>query len=266
MTKYIEVVNNSNVITIDDLQPRVSLMRSVPLNNISPDQSGSYRWSTEFQWGNEQYRTMSFYRFPINLGTNEKMFSIRALADNPHTGFSRLAGGDSLSYLYAYRNMYNSLDFSNYVIDFYGYDNMNTGTCGLQVFDEHSNLIFNSNKYYLDVKGQYNIQQPDLWRGDFYSDTTKFPRNIAIGGYSRSNSAVIINNGSYGMCDFLIKGDLPHDIVYTVVFGSTIYLEPRIAFWVNDWSTFPNNKSNHVAYPNFSRVSSGVFLDTTNIS
>lgn len=267
MTKYIEVVNNSNVITIDDLQPRISLMRSVPLNKISSDNSGSYSWSSEYSWGNDQYRTVSFYRFPINLATNEKMFSIRALANNPHTGFSRLASGSSKSYLYAYRNRYNSIGFSNYVIDFYGYDSMNTGASGLQVFDEHSNLIFNSNKYYLDVKGQFNHQHEDLWRGAFNTDTSKFPRRIDIGGPSRSNTAVIINDGLYGFCGYFRGDDLPpFDIVYTVVFGSTIYLEPRIAGWVNAYSTFPNNYTNHVGYPNFSRVSSGVFLDTTNIS
>lgn len=267
MTKYIEVVNNSNVITIDDLQPRISLMRSVPLNKISYDNSGSYSWSSEYSWGNDQYRTVSFYRFPINLATNEKMFSIRALANNPHTGFSRLTSGSSKSYLYAYRNRYNSIGFSNYVIDFYGYDSMNTGTSGLQVFDENSKLIFNSNKYYLNVKGRFNHQHEDLWRGSFANDTSKFPRSIAIGGQARSNTAVIINDGLYGFCGYFQGSDLPpYDIVYTVVFGSTIYLEPRIAPWVNDWSTFPNNYSNHVGYPNFSRVSSGVFLDTTSIS
>ena len=265
MAKYIEVVNDSNVISIDDTQSRLSLMRSVPLNNIGYDKSGNYNWSSEHSWGNDQYRTTSFYRFPIQLATNEKMFSIRALSDNPHTGFSRLASNNSVSYLYAYRNGYNSIDFSNYVIDFYGYDSARTGTCGLQIFDENENLIFNSNKYYLDVKGMYNAPLEDLWAREFDGDSTRCPRKIDIGGHSRGNTAVVINNGSYGFCKYNDFYSLPHDIVYTIVFGSTIYLEPRIAFWVNDWSTY-TNQTNHVAYPNFSRVSSGVFLDITNIS
>ena len=135
----------------------------------------------------------------------------------------------------------------------------------MQVFDENGSLIFNSNKYYFDVKGQYNVQQEDLWRSSFNDNTTRFPRKITIGEFSRSNSAVVINSGSYGFCDFFRAMTFPHDIVYTLVFSSTIYLEPRIAPWVNEWSTF-TNAANHIAYPNFSRVSSGVFLDTTNIS
>lgn len=266
MTKYAEVVNDSGVVSIDDTQSRLCLMRSAPLNTIGYDNEGNYRWSSEFSWGNEQYRTINWKRFPIQLAANEKMFSIRALQDNPHIGFTRLASGSTLSYLYAYENMYNQKNYSNYVIDFYGYDTSKTGNLGLQVFDENENIVFNSAKYYFDVKGNYNVQQPDLWRGLFASDTTKFPRNIAIGGYSRGSTAAVINVGSYGMCSFFDPDDIPYDIVYTIVFGSTIYLEPRIAFWVNAWSTFPNNETNHTAYPNFSRVSSGVFLDTTNIS
>ena len=101
MAKYIEVINDGNVVSVDDSQARLSLMRSVGLNTIGYDNSGNYTWSSEYSWGNDQYRTMSFYRFPISLATNEKMFSIRALQDNPHTGFSRLASNSSTSYLYA---------------------------------------------------------------------------------------------------------------------------------------------------------------------
>ena len=265
MTKYIEVVNNSNIVSVDDTQPRLSLMRSIPLNTIGYDNEGNYRWSSEYSWGNEQYRTINWKRFPIQLVNNEKMFSIRALQDNPHIGFSRLASGNTLSYLYAYENTYNQKNYSNYVIDFYGYDNSEANGVGLQIYNESGNPIFNSDKYYFDVKGQYNVQQQDMWRGRFYTDS-KFPRNIDIGGYSRSNTAVVINNGSFGFCGYFYGDDLPpYDIIYTVVLGGTIHLEPRIAFWTNSWSPLVN-PTNHIAYPNYSRVSSGLFLDTTNIS
>ena len=264
MAKYIEVINDSNVVSVDDSQARLSLMRSVNLSNVGYDQSGSYEWPSGHLNRAPQYCATSFYRFPIQLGNNEKMFSLRALADNPHTGFTRLASNNATSYLYAYRNRNNIIDFSNYVLDFYGYDNSATGTVGLQVFDSNSNLIFNSNKYYFDIKGSYNIQHEDYFARIFVRDGV--PKNINIGGYQRSNSAVVINNGSYNLCKFSDYYDLPpYDMVFSIVFGSTIYLEPRIAFWVNAWSTY-TNPSNHIAYPNFSLVSSGVILDTTNIS
>lgn len=266
MAKYIEIINDSGTVSVDDTQPRLSLIRSVRLNTIGYDNSGNYSWSSEYSWGYDQYRTINWKRFPISLNSNEKMFSVRALQNNPHIGFTRLASGSSLSYLYAYENVYNQIDYSNYVIDFYGYDSTKTGVLGVQVFDPNDNekLIFNSNKYYFDIKGQYNIQLQDGTASIFADRPDIFPRTINIGGYSRNDSAVVINNGSYSFCKYFSFA-YPYDIVYTVVFDSTIRLEPRIAFWVNEWSTF-TNESNHLAYPNFSRVSSGVILDTTNIS
>lgn len=263
MARYAEVINNDNVVSIDDTQVRLSLMRSVRLNEISSDKSVTFGWSS--MHGCDQYCINALYRFPVNLGTNEKMFSIRALQDNPHTGFSRLANANNKSYLYAYRNRYNTIDFSNYVIDFYGYDNVAKGTVGLQVYDANKNLIFNSNKYYFDIKGLYNVQHADGTAKQFANDTGTFPRKINIGGYSRGNSAVVINCGGYNFCKFTDNYDLPYDQVYTIVFNGTVYLEPRIAYWVEDWSTF-TNPTNHNGYPNFARLSSGVILDTTNIS
>ena len=264
MTKYIEVVNNDNIVSVDDTQPRLSLMRSVRLNEIGYDYTGTYNWSQMYDC--DQYCATVFARFPIVLSTNEKMFSIRALQDNPHTGFSRLASNNSVSYLYAYNNRYNTKDFSNYVIDFYGYDSNKTGNCGLQIFDENENLIFNSSKYYFDVKGQYNIQHADGFFHEFINESYLFPRNINIGGYSRSDSAVVINNGGFQFCKFRSYSELmPYDLVYSVVFGSTIYLEPRIVFWTEDWSPFVD-ETNHVAFPNYALLSSGVFLDTENIT
>ena len=267
MAKYIEVINDKNVVSVDDTQPRLSLLRSAKLNTIEVDKYGRYNWGSEYEFGNNQYRTQIFYRFPIGLGA-AKMFSLRALESNPHVGFAICSVGNSLFYLYAYLNMnYSDNTFdSNYIIDFYGYDAASKNPVGLEVFDASGNRVFNSNNYYLDVKGQYNIQHPDLWRSRFYSDTTKFPRKIEIGNYSRSNSAVVLNGNPCGMTSYFNSGDLPpYDIVYTVVFNDTIYLEPRIAFWVNNWSTY-TNPTGHIAYPNFSRVSSGIILDTTNIS
>lgn len=266
MAKYIEIVNNDNIVSVDDTQPRLSLTRSIPLNEIGYDRTGNYNWYNMHD--SDHYCTTTFARFPIQLVNNEKMFSIRALQENPHMGFSRLASNNSLSYLYAYNNKYNTKNYTNYIIDFYGYDSAKTGTLGVQIFDpnDQEKLIFNSNKYYFDVKGQYNIQHADGTAHEFNNEPNIFPRNINIGGYSRSNTAVVINNGSYHFAKFYTYYDLPpYDLVYTVVFGSTIYLEPRIGFWVEEWSTF-TSQSNHFAYPNYSRLSSGVFLDTTNIS
>lgn len=263
MAKYAEVINDSNIVSIDDTQSRLSLIRSVNLSTIGYDKSVGYNWRD--MYGNDQYCIASLWRFPITLGTNEKMFSIRALKSNPHTGFSRLARGNSSSYLYAYSNRYNTAEFSDYVVDFYGYDTSKTGTVGLQIFDANGNIVFNSNKYYFDVKGFYSVQHADGTAHEFIDESSLFPRNIKIGGYSISNSAVVINNGGYNFCKFSDYYDTPHDMVYTVVFGSTIYLEPRIAYWSNDWSTF-TNPTNHNGYPNFARSSSGIILDTTNIS
>jgi len=241
-------------------------MRSVSLNNIGYDKSNGFDWGG-LMLGQDQYCITSLYRFPISLLANEKMFSIRALADNPHTGFARLASNSSTSYLYAYRNRYNTIDFSNYVIDFYGYATSPSSGIGLQAFDANGDLVFDSNKYYFDVKGRYNIQHADGTAREFAQDTTTFPRNINIGGPSRSNSAVVIDSGSYNMCKFGHDhySVYPFDIVYALVFNKTAYLEPRIAFWVYEWSTW-SNPSNHNGYPNFSRLSSGIVLDTTNIS
>lgn len=264
MAKYIEVINNDNVVSVDDTQARLSLMRSLKLSDIGYDQNGNYNWNG-LMHGQDQYCTTSFFRFPIGLGTNEKIFSIRALQDNPHIGFSRLASNTSLSYLYAYTNRFNSIDLSNYVIDFYGYDNSLTGSVGLQIFDANSKLIFNSNKYYFDVNRFYSVQHQDGFAHEFIEESYVFPRNIKIGERSRSNSAVVINNGGCNLCKFSSYYDTPYDMVFTVVFNGTIYLEPRIAFWVNEWSTY-TNPTGHIAYPNFSRVSSGIILDTTNIS
>lgn len=265
MAKYIELVNDDNIVSVDDTQPRLSLTRSISLSEIGYDKSGTYEWTT--YRGIDQYCTTAFTRFPIHLINDEKTFSIRALQDNPHMGFSRLANTNSLSYLYAYKNRYNTKDFTNYVVDFYGYDSAKTGVLGVQVFDPNNQekLIFNSNNYYLDVKGKYNIQQADGTAHEFANEPNIFPRNINIGGYSRSNTAVVINNGSYHLAKIFHWEIMPYDLVYTVVFGSTIYLEPRIAFWVEEWSTI-TNRANHIAYPNYSLVSSGVILDTTNIS
>lgn len=267
MAKYIEIINNDNIVSVDDTQPRLSLMRSVNLNEIGYDYLGDYTWGA---WMGDygQYCITRFARFPIQLGANEKMFSIRALQDNPHMGFSRLASNNSLSYLYAYLNTHNTIGYTNYVVDFYGYDSAKTGVLGVQVFDpnDQEKVIFNSNKYYFDVKGQYNVQHADGFVHEFVNEQNVLPRNINIGGYSRSNTAVVINNGSYQWCHFRFPANyMPSDLVYTVVFGSTIYLEPRVAFWTDDWSTI-HNPSNHIAYPNYARLSSGVFLDTTNIS
>ena len=263
MAKYIEVVNNNSVVSVDDTQARLSLKRSVPLNSIGYDKSHGYSW--DIMHGCDQYCIKTLYRFPIQLATNEKMFSIRALADNPHTGFSRLANGDSASYLYAYQNRYNTIGFDNYVIDFYGYDTAKTGSFGLQVFDANGNIIFNSNKYYFDVSGQYNVQHTDGTAYEFANQPSVFPRRIDIGSYSRKNSAVVLNVGAYNACKFVSNYDTPYDLVYTIVFGNTLYLEPRIAYWEQSWSTW-STVSNHNGFPNFARLSSGIILDTTNIS
>lgn len=267
MAKYIEVKNNNNIVSVDDKQPRLSLIRSVNLETIGTDQSGTFAWLS--YGGQEQYCIRSFFRFPIGLGANEKMFSIRALQDNPHVGFTRLASNDSVSYLYAYVNAYGttdgSFDFSKYIIDFYGYDDTVTGQTGLQVFDENGKIVFNSNKYYFDVKGLYNVQHADGTARIFVDSADIFPRNINIGGHSRDKSAVVINCGGYNFCKFSSYYDTPYDVVFTVVFNGTIYLEPRIVFWVNDKSTY-TNPSNHIAFPNFARLSSGTIIDTTNIS
>jgi len=267
MAKYIEVINDKNVVSVDDTQPRLSLLRSAKLNTIEVDKYGRYQWGSEYDFGNDQYRTQIFYRFPIGLG-EATMFSIRALKSNPHVGFAISSTGNSMFYLYSYLNMnYSDNTFdSNYVIDFYGYDTAAKKPVGLEVFDANGKRIFNSNNYYLDVKGQYNVQHPDFWAGNFYRDTSKFPRKIEIGNHTRANSAVVINASPHSWCKYEhFEEPPPWEIVYTVIFGDTIYLEPRIAFWVNDWSTF-NNLTNNAAYPQFSRISNGIILDTTNIS
>ena len=248
MAKYIEVINDKNVVSVDDTQPRLSLMRSLKLSDIGYDQTGWYQWNSE-DYGNDQYRTQFFYRFPIGLG-EATMFSIRALKSNPHVGFAISSTGNSMFYLYSYLNMnYSDNTFaSNYVIDFYGYDAAAKKPVGLEVFDANGKRIFNSNNYYLDIKGQYNIQHPDFWSGDFYgNEKNSFPRKIEIGNHTRNNSAVVINANPHSWCTYGFFRIPPFDIVYTVIFGDTIYLEPRIAFWVNQWSSF-GNPTNNVAY------------------
>lgn len=261
MATYLEVVGNNNKIIIDDTTSRLHKTRSYSLATV-----GALYTLEPFHDYNYDNLIVKIFTYKITLADNETFFSIRAKQPNENVGFAKCVISDKESYLYCYVNAQGKSSFSesNFVIDCYGTSSSgNNQGSGLQIFDETGkNVIFDSNRYYMDVKGFYNFSgSPDLYSESFW------PATIDIGKPSYKNSAICINNNRHFLWHEALATAL-----HCVVFGEYIYL--KFLFYSNKhtWDYSPESLKYEVwnaglkYYPNCSSNNSGIILDTTNIS
>ena len=244
MTKYVEVINDNNIITIDDTTPRLYKTRSVPLNTLNPVDvmDLSNMWAEEhwsYASGNAEFRPRFIKRYDITFASNEVFFSIRSNANVPQAGFA-VSQKDKLFYALNRTVAKSSGLESNFVLDFYGtlQNNNNAHGVGLQIFNENGNLIFDSSKYYLNVESGffYNNENYKLrWNADL--------RNGFSTGASRTASAIVLNSSisaGYLFEDF----DDIYGLIYFAIFDGTIKIRPWIIMLdtLLDWSSrLPND-------------------------
>lgn len=271
MAKYLEIIGDNNKVIIDDQNARLHLTRSYSLSHF-----GTIRSLEPYTdlISDNYWLIAKILVYEIQLNSNEVFFSIRALASNENVGFARCAVSAKKSYLYCYINKQgkNSFSASNFIIDFYGTDASYTEHgSGLQIFDATgNNVVFDSNRYYMDVKGYYNIPSEGF---QFALQGTSFwPDTINIGGHSINNSAVIINSCKH----FFGSGHswtALESFIHCVVFGGTIYLRfwylttgRRLSDYTPEQYMYDVLIAGNNYYPHLSINNSGVILDTTNIS
>ena len=244
MTKYIEVVNNNNIITIDDTTPRLYKTRSVPLNTLNPaDVMDLSNIWTEEHWiyasENAEFRPRFIKRYDITFASNEVLFSIRSMSNVPQAGFA-VSQRNKLFYALNRTVAQSSGLEYNFTLDFYGtlQNDYSVHGNGLQVFNESGNLIFDSTKYYLNVESSFfynNESYKPSWNADL--------RNGFSTGANRSASAIVLNSSISAAYLFEDFDDI-YGLIYFAIFDGTIKIRPWITMLdtMLEWnSRLPND-------------------------
>ena len=255
MAKYVEVKNNNGTITIDDTYARLVKTRTVSITasaTVCPEQDYYYVNG----YVSDQYIMGSYCVQEINLSSNEVMVAVRAKAQ--HANVAVLGGFiSSKKYMVtllghvANTNVYKS----DFLLDVYGTVPSSGGTrSGLEVFNAGGTKIFDSDFYCMNVAGNYSFFNKGI--RSFVDE-----QNIYyLSGYSVDDCAVVINSciNKYARHPRTAGGLI--DVLYGVVFGTSIHLEKR----VNEYLSFLYDGGNIVPH-GFSHSSTGVILNTNNI-
>jgi len=263
MTKYIEVINNDNVISLDDKTERLHRTRSATLSNIGVSYDVSLFVYPTPDYTNDPHLIRRIRSRAISLRSNEEFIAIRANESYDKIGFSLGFDGNDTVYLYEYLTVgYDVSKESNYVVDYYGTGITEIITAGLQVFDENgSNVpIFSSGEYYVDVKSAYNSVIDDGGQVRPIYNTTYWPESISLGGVASQSTAIVTNSCKHSMASDGYYGLF--DALYVVVFGTLVHLELRYTTGDANYSNFAYSRFNAGVkyYPPFSFVNSGVLI------
>ena len=266
MANYAEVINNNGRVTLDDTHPRLVKTRTLSITagrTVYP----SSDYSDISGYIDNKYILGSYCRQQFDLYSNEFMVSVRAKRQHANVA---VLGGFISSKKYQVTLLGSVADTntyqSDYSIDIYGTVPSSGGTnSGLEIFNASGTKIFDSDFYTLDVSGTYSVYS------DCVDDTTgileKFgdaQTSFSIGGYSTGNRAVVINSSINKVArhqDSMRYTYNLYDILYGVVFGSTIFLEKRVSNHIeffHDGGGIPPHGYSHTA--------SGIILNTTNIT
>ena len=259
MAKFVEVINDSGVVSVDDTMERMHLVRSVELTDIGV----TYDVSPYTSNPGEAEMIRRIRTRVITLGNNEEFFAIRAKGNRPKVGFACGFKGGNVVNLYEYINNGGSVnDESNFVLDFYGVGQTRVNNVGLQAFDENGGLVFSSSEYYENVKGTYNSAIDDGGQTRVLDNPTYWPHSISLGGFSPVSSAVIINS-----CKHSHATDALADTLYVVVFDGDIHLERRY-LWSLDYShvNYSIVNAGLMYYPPYSMVNSGIIISADGIN
>lgn len=256
MAKYVEVVNNSGTVTIDDTHPRLVKTRTVSITagrTIVP--AADYYYIKGYI--DNKYILGSYCIQRVNLNSNEKIVAVRA--KKAHDNVAVLGGFISSSkyQVTLCGSVANTNTYENdYLLDIYGTVPSSGGTnSGLEIFNASGTKIFDSDFYTMDVVGTFSVVNKD------YKVFTNATTSYSMGGHSVSNRAVAINsciNSVY--LHPKTQGTPWGTLLYGVVFGSTIHLELRLNEYMT-WLTDGGGTTPH----GYSCSSSGVILNTKNI-
>lgn len=255
MAKYVEVKNNNGTITIDDTYARLVKTRTVSITaatSVCPEQDYYYVEG----YVPDKNIVGSYCVQDVNLNSNEVMVAVRAKAQHANVA---VLGGFVSSKKYqvtllgnvANTNVYKS----DFALDIYGTVPDSGGTrSGLEVFNSSGTKIFDSDYYCMNVVGLYSYFNKGI--RSFVDE----PDVHYLSGYSIDDCAVVINSciNKYARHPRTASGLV--DVLYGVVFGTSIHLEKR----VNQYLSFLYDGGNIVPH-GFSHSSTGVILSTDNI-
>lgn len=260
MAKYVEVINDNGVVSVDDAIERVHRVRSTELADISV----TYDVSPSTIYSSEPLIIRRIRTRVITLGSNEEFFAIRAKDNRSKIGFAcGFSGGDTV-YLYEYINNGGSInDESNFVLDFYGVGQTVVNNVGLQAFDENGGLVFSSGECYENVKGTYNIALDDGAQTRPLDDEKYWPDSISIGSFPATTSAVVISS-----CKHSHAADWLADTLHVVVFDGSVHLEKRYLIMnLNfDHLNYSILNAGLKYYPPYSMVNSGIIISADGIN
>lgn len=261
MTKYIEVTNNNGTVSIDDTTARLVKTKTITFNDDAPFYVPSQDVYYLRGYISDKYIMGALATMYVDLSSNESLVAIRAL--NKRENVAVLGGFISpkrymIVLMSSWEN--NNLYMNDFAIDVYGtVPNTEIGNVGMEIFDANGNKIFDSNYYAMDVVNTYSI----INTKDIKTFTDE-PDTYEIGGYSRSNYAIImsscINKVILHARRTQFSGPIG-SIQYGAVFGDSIRLEKRI----NEYLSFVYSGGTWTPQ-SYSVNSSGIILNTQNIS
>lgn len=255
MAKYVEVKNNNGTITIDDTYSRLVKTRTVSITasrTVCPSQDYYYISG----YVSDDYIMGSYCVQQVNLNSNEYMVAIRA--KKQHSNVAVLGGFVSSKKYHvtllgsvANTNTYES----DFLLDVYGTVPSSGGTqSGLEIFNANATKIFDSDFYTMDVAGNYSFVNKSI--RSFVDEQD----NYYLSGYGINDYSVVINSCINKYARHPRTAGVLTDVLYGVVFGTSIHLEKR----VNQNLDFLYDGGNIVPH-GFSHSSMGIILDTANI-
>lgn len=264
MANYAEVINNNGRVTLDDSVARLAKTRTLSITaaryTIPSEDLRQILGYIENQYILDGYCIQQF-----DLSSNEVMVAVRAKRQHANVV---VLGGFVSSKKYQVTLFGNVTDNNvykeDYLIDIYGYVPSSGGTnSGLEIFNASGTKIFDSDFYTLDVSGTYSVFS-NCSSGGVLMRFDESPTSYSIGGFSIENRAVAINSSVNKVArhkDSLHYDGLLYDVLYGVVFGSTIFLEKRVSIYTG----FMNHGGGATPH-GYSHAGSGIILNTTNIT
>ena len=259
MATYAEVINDNGIVSVDDTVARLAKTRTITLTGGYSTLQDSYFYFFD----KNQYLVNGYSVFTINLTENEQFVSVRALNGGHSNVIVSGEFVDAKTYkLYLCGNYQDPNTYaSDYVVDIYGTElQTNSEKCGLQLFNETGDKIFDSNYYYMDVINFYNLNfNGILVNGHYAANFNEIQATVDIGNFDVANHAVAIN----GCPSFIVHDLNAYD--YAVCFfgvcftNNQIYLEKR-------GCRYDAELNGTVKCSDMGFAASGIILNTQNIS